>query len=142
MYAEALAGIDLVAGPTCPIVACRFEEIGTAVVTSAPLLTTQWNGLGMPAISVPMGMLDAPGANNGLPVGLQLASARVRMPWCSARRTHTSVEPDGTPSRRSASADRPARLRAAGRRGAARAFQDCGCDPSRMPSSPARLRCR
>jgi aspartyl-tRNA(Asn)/glutamyl-tRNA(Gln) amidotransferase subunit A len=76
LYADALAGTDLVASPTCPIVACRFEEIGTAVVNSAPLLTTQWNGLGMPAISVPMGMVDTPGANSGLPAGLQLAGAR------------------------------------------------------------------
>ncbi|MEO7374714.1 MAG: amidase family protein, partial [Terrimesophilobacter sp.] len=76
LYADALAGVDLVASPTCPIVACRFEEIGTAVISSAPLLTTQWNGLGMPAISVPMGMMDAPGADNPLPAGLQLAGTR------------------------------------------------------------------
>lgn len=76
LYADVLAGVDLVASPTCPLVACRFDEIGTAVVSAAPRLTSQWNGLGMPALSVPMGMMDPDRVSMSLPAGLQLAAAR------------------------------------------------------------------
>lgn len=72
-YAAVFAEVDCVASITCPIVACLIDEIGTSVTSTAPLLTSQWNGLGFPAVSVPMGMHDVSGLDDGLPVGLQLA---------------------------------------------------------------------
>jgi aspartyl-tRNA(Asn)/glutamyl-tRNA(Gln) amidotransferase subunit A len=68
--------VDCVATLTCPMPAWRFEEIGLRGALQAPLFTSRWNGLGMPAVSVPIGMLAADGAPDGLPVAMQLAGAR------------------------------------------------------------------
>lgn len=42
--------VDCVATLTCPMPAWRFEEIGLRPALKAPLFTSRWNGLGMPAV--------------------------------------------------------------------------------------------
>jgi aspartyl-tRNA(Asn)/glutamyl-tRNA(Gln) amidotransferase subunit A len=73
-YGQLLEQVDAVATITLPSVAPRMEEIHQLLATKVgALLTSRWNALGMPAVSVPMGMLPAEGAPHGLPVGLQIA---------------------------------------------------------------------
>jgi len=73
-YLQLFERVDAVATLTLPSVAPRMDdEEELSRVKSGALLTSRWNALGMPALSVPMGMLPAEGAVHGLPVGLQLA---------------------------------------------------------------------
>ncbi|MFB4311163.1 amidase [Actinomadura sp. GTD37] len=71
--AELLDRYDYLAMPTMPITA---PEIGATEVESGPLkallvsLTSPWNVLGLPALTVPAGMVG------GLPVGAQLITRR------------------------------------------------------------------
>jgi aspartyl-tRNA(Asn)/glutamyl-tRNA(Gln) amidotransferase subunit A len=82
-FAQAFASVDVVVGPTVPIIAPRightFEptgELGLAPRAIANRTTVPCNLTGMPAISVPCGFSE------GMPVGLQImgpafAEARV-----------------------------------------------------------------
>lgn len=73
-YHQLLEQVDGIATITLPSVAPRMEEIDALLRTKVgAMLTSRWNALGMPAISVPMGMLPADGAPRGLPVGMQIA---------------------------------------------------------------------
>ncbi|NDU73114.1 amidase [Actinomadura sp. DSM 109109] len=81
-YAEEIAGLldryDLLAMPTTPITAPR---IGAAEVELGPLkallvsLTSPWNVLGLPALTVPAGTVPGDGGGE-LPVGAQLVTRR------------------------------------------------------------------
>jgi Asp-tRNA(Asn)/Glu-tRNA(Gln) amidotransferase A subunit family amidase len=64
--AAAVAGLDLVAGPTSPIVAQPLGDPDPTAVAGRN--TRVFNGLGWPAISIPV-------AGEPLPIGLQLAAA-------------------------------------------------------------------
>lgn len=73
-YGRLLEQVDGVVTITLPSVAPRMEEVHQLLATKVgALLTSRWNALGMPAVSVPMGMLPAEGAPYGLPVGMQIA---------------------------------------------------------------------
>jgi aspartyl-tRNA(Asn)/glutamyl-tRNA(Gln) amidotransferase subunit A len=67
--------VDLVAGPTVPITACRISEtevdvggVRMEVVPALTQYTRPFNINGFPAITLPCGFSE-----NGLPIGLQLA---------------------------------------------------------------------
>jgi aspartyl-tRNA(Asn)/glutamyl-tRNA(Gln) amidotransferase subunit A len=80
-FAQALAHVDVVVGPTVPLVAPligrTFEPGGPLNVpprSIANRTTVPCNLTGMPAISVPCGFVD------GLPVGLQIMGAAFSEP--------------------------------------------------------------
>jgi len=67
-FQRALMDVDVIAGPTAPGVAFRLGEKTTDPVEMylSDIYTTAVNLAGLPALSIPAGLLD------GLPVGLQL----------------------------------------------------------------------
>ena len=70
---DALEGVDVLAGPTTPMVAPAWEGesyLEDSTLDEAVRTTGPFNLTGNPAISVPCG------ANNGLPVGLQFVARR------------------------------------------------------------------
>lgn len=73
---EFFESVDVVASVTCPLPAWRFEEIATITTLKVPMFTSKWNGLGMPAVSVPIGMVDVAGTADGMPVAIQLGGPR------------------------------------------------------------------
>ncbi|MEU4826507.1 amidase [Actinomadura sp. NPDC023710] len=82
-YAEEIAGLldryDLLAMPTMPIPAPRIgaTEVGLGPLTALLVsLTSPWNVLGLPALSVPAGTVPADGGGGELPVGAQLVTRR------------------------------------------------------------------
>ena len=118
LVSELFETVDCVVSLTCPMTAWRFEEIAARVTLKAPLFTSRWNGLGMPAISVPIGMLPVNGVATGLPVAMQLSGRRyadavvLRAADGYQARTgwHLQVPPlflDATPS---SAEDRPAHI--------------------------------
>lgn len=64
---ERMREVDVIVLPTCPMVACRFEEIDATVYRYASL-TSPWDHTGQPVISVPCGF-----GEGGMPVGLSFA---------------------------------------------------------------------
>lgn len=52
---EFFQSVDCVVTITSAAAAWRFEEIGLAAAMKTPFFTNRWNGLGMPAMAVPMG---------------------------------------------------------------------------------------
>jgi aspartyl-tRNA(Asn)/glutamyl-tRNA(Gln) amidotransferase subunit A len=76
LVSELFETIDCVVSLTCPMAAWRFEEIAPRATLKAPLFTSRWNGLGMPAVSIPIGMLAVSGVATGLPVAMQLSGPR------------------------------------------------------------------
>ncbi|WP_149261000.1 amidase [Actinomadura sp. K4S16] len=81
-YAEEIAGLldryDLLAMPTMPIPAPRIgaAEVGLGPLTALLVsLTSPWNVLGLPALTVPAGTVPADGGVD-LPVGAQLVTRR------------------------------------------------------------------
>ncbi|GBD23927.1 Putative amidase AmiD [bacterium HR29] len=64
---ELMREVDVIMLPTCPMVACRFEEIDATVYRYASL-TSPWDHTGQPVISVPCGFGDS-----GMPVGISFA---------------------------------------------------------------------
>jgi aspartyl-tRNA(Asn)/glutamyl-tRNA(Gln) amidotransferase subunit A len=68
--ARALAGVDAVLTPTVGSGAWALDEMQLDMPAKGPLFTRVWNGLGFPALAVPMGF-DA----LGLPLSLQIAAA-------------------------------------------------------------------
>lgn len=89
--AELFAGYDLTITPTSQIPPLPLD--GLSLLKILRLLNmSYWNGVGCPAMSIPMGLTSA-----GLPVGLQLAGRPFeRRPWCSARRTPSRHAPTTT----------------------------------------------
>jgi aspartyl-tRNA(Asn)/glutamyl-tRNA(Gln) amidotransferase subunit A len=67
-FRAAFAQVDLIAGPACPGTAFRFGEKSADPITMylEDIYTIAANLAGLPAMSLPAGMVD------GLPVGLQL----------------------------------------------------------------------
>jgi aspartyl-tRNA(Asn)/glutamyl-tRNA(Gln) amidotransferase subunit A len=69
--ARALAGVDVLAGPTVAYTAPPEDPpVGTPEGDVEGRFTGPWNLAGIPAVSVPCGL-----AEDGLPAGLQLAAA-------------------------------------------------------------------
>ncbi|MCS7294051.1 MAG: amidase, partial [Dehalococcoidia bacterium] len=64
---ELMREVDVIVMPTCPTVACRFEEIDATVYRYASL-TSPWDHTGQPVISVPCGF-----GEGGMPVGISFA---------------------------------------------------------------------
>lgn len=65
--AETFEKVDVLITPTCTTSAPRIEGMTFETMLDT-VLCGYWNALGLPAISVPMGL-----TSEGLPVGLQLA---------------------------------------------------------------------
>lgn len=76
--AELFRTVDCLASLTCPMVAWQLDQMNAEETFKAPLFTNRWNALGMPALSVPIGMVPTAGAPLGLPVGMQIAAAAGR----------------------------------------------------------------
>lgn len=73
-YADILATVDGVVTVTLPTVAPPLDDVRAFLrMKSGAVLTSRWNAVGMPAISVPIGFLPAPGAPSGMPVAMQIA---------------------------------------------------------------------
>lgn len=73
-YQQLLEEVDGIVTITLPSVAPCMEDIHTLLRDKVgALLTSRWNALGMPTVSVPMGMLPEVGTPRGLPVGIQIA---------------------------------------------------------------------
>lgn len=64
---QAMEGVDVIAMPTCPAVACPIEATGDGAYRYGAL-TGPWDHTGQPVISVPCGF-----GEGGLPVGLSFA---------------------------------------------------------------------
>jgi len=74
LLSEALAPVDCVATITLPWVSpLKGDEETMVTRTKSPLWMNMWNGVGMPALSVPIGILPVDGTPEGLPLGMQLA---------------------------------------------------------------------
>lgn len=74
ILAEALAPVDCVATISLPWVSPLQGEEETMVTRAkGPIWMNQWNGVGMPALSLPIGLLPVEGTREGLPIGMQLA---------------------------------------------------------------------
>ncbi len=69
---EMLTSLDVIVTPTAGAGAPPLEGLSFPVVMSLPYFTPAWNGLGLPAMSVPVGFTA-----DGLPVGLQIIGS----PW-------------------------------------------------------------
>jgi Asp-tRNA(Asn)/Glu-tRNA(Gln) amidotransferase A subunit family amidase len=65
--ARDIGSVDLVVGPTLGVASPRHSELGYGFFEGT-MFTQYWNGVGHPALSVPMGFNAA-----GLPLGLQIA---------------------------------------------------------------------
>jgi Asp-tRNA(Asn)/Glu-tRNA(Gln) amidotransferase A subunit family amidase len=65
--AELFADFDILITPTCLVPAPMLDDLEFGTLISS-ILTPYWNGVGNPAISIPMGL-----TSKKLPVGLQLA---------------------------------------------------------------------
>lgn len=61
---ELMRTVDVILVPTCPMVACRFDEIDATVYRYASL-TSPWDHTGQPVISVPCGF-----GEGNMPVGI------------------------------------------------------------------------
>ncbi len=73
-YAEALAGVDVIATPTAPVPAAKIGEKSDPLsMYLMDVFTVTANLTGNPALSVPMGTVNREGKD--LPVGLQLTAA-------------------------------------------------------------------
>jgi aspartyl-tRNA(Asn)/glutamyl-tRNA(Gln) amidotransferase subunit A len=106
LMTDALSSVDCVATITLPWVSpLRGDEETMVSRTKAPLWMNLWNGIGMPAISAPIGLVPVDGTPEGLPIGMQLAGRAfsdgtlLRTADAFQRRTtwHT-VSPTGFPT--------------------------------------------
>lgn len=68
---DVLASVDALVMPTAATGAPAVDGLSFPVLMSLPIFTGIWDGLGHPVMSVPVGFTD-----DGLPVGMQIASAR------------------------------------------------------------------
>ena len=73
--ADLFSTIDCVISLTSPTAACRFDEIGLGLRMQLPVFTSYWNGLGMPAVAVPIGPA-LEGASSGLPLSMQVSGPK------------------------------------------------------------------
>ena len=71
-----LADVDCVASPTLPMVSWRLEEGSTEARHRVTEFTSMWNGMGMPSVAIPHGLLAADGAPEPLPMSIQFSGAR------------------------------------------------------------------
>jgi aspartyl-tRNA(Asn)/glutamyl-tRNA(Gln) amidotransferase subunit A len=68
-FAQVLEKVDVIASPTRPSPAPRFDEVDKITIAGLVSFTSPYNMTGLPAISVPCGH-----TSDGLPVGLQIAA--------------------------------------------------------------------
>lgn len=70
LLGEFFQTVDCVVSITSAVAAWRFEEIGLAAAMKTPFFTNRWNGLGMPAVALPMGFSSTVTGSPTLPLPL------------------------------------------------------------------------